>query len=144
MTHPPQFTGSREAIQLLAEHGFDGLASALELLLNEVMKLERVEVQLAAGRGGGAAGAEGVDRALRGEAAQRHLLEAPGGHGGDVPPGAERVGDAYFGFYLLAMGSGRARRSTELMELLRAAGFSRSWVVATRMPLQTGLVVGKA
>ena len=59
-------------------------------------------------------------------------------------PGAERVGDAYFGFYLLAMGSGRARRPTELMELLRAAGFSRSWVVATRMPLQTGLVVGEA
>jgi putative transposase len=48
MTHPPQFTGSREAIQLLAEHGFDGLAAALELLLNEVMKLERVEVLQAA------------------------------------------------------------------------------------------------
>ena len=44
MTHPPQFTGSREAIQLLAEHGLDGLAAALELLLNEVMKLERTEV----------------------------------------------------------------------------------------------------
>ena len=48
MTHPPQFTGSREAIQLLAEHGFDGLAAALELLLNEVMKLERSEVLQAA------------------------------------------------------------------------------------------------
>jgi len=48
MTHPLQFTGSREAIQLLAEHGFDGLAAALELLLNEVMKLERCEVLQAA------------------------------------------------------------------------------------------------
>ena len=48
MTHPPQFTGCREAIQLLAEHGFDGLAAALELLLNEVMKLERSEVLQAA------------------------------------------------------------------------------------------------
>ena len=48
MTHPPQFTGSREAIQLLVEHGFDGLAAALELLLNEVMKLERIEVLQAA------------------------------------------------------------------------------------------------
>ena len=48
MTHPPQFTGSREAIQLLAEQGFDGLAAALELLLNEVMKLERSEVLQAA------------------------------------------------------------------------------------------------
>ena len=48
MTHPPQFTGSREAIQLLAEQGFEGLAAALELLLNEVMKLERSEVLQAA------------------------------------------------------------------------------------------------
>jgi transposase-like protein len=48
MTHPTQFTGSREAIQLLAEHGFDGLAAALEKLLNEVMKLERTEVLQAA------------------------------------------------------------------------------------------------
>ena len=48
MTHPLQFTGSREVIQLLVEHGFDGLAAALELLLNEVMKLERSEVLQAA------------------------------------------------------------------------------------------------
>ena len=34
MTHPPQFTGSHEAVQLLAEHGFDGLAAALETLFN--------------------------------------------------------------------------------------------------------------
>ena len=58
-------------------------------------------------------------------------------------PGAKRVGDAYFGFYLLAMGSGRARRPEELKALLKAAGFSRSWVVPTRMPLQTGLVVAE-
>jgi putative transposase len=43
MTHPPQFTGFGEAIQLLAEHGFDGLAEVLELLVNEVMKIERCE-----------------------------------------------------------------------------------------------------
>lgn len=43
MTHPPQFSGCREAIQLLAEHGFDGLAEVIELLLNEVMKIERCE-----------------------------------------------------------------------------------------------------
>jgi transposase-like protein len=48
MTHPTQFTGCSQAIQLLAEHGFDGLAAALELLLNEVMKLERCEVLHAA------------------------------------------------------------------------------------------------
>jgi putative transposase len=43
MTHPTQCSGYREAIQLLAEHGFDGLAEAIELLLNEVMKIERCE-----------------------------------------------------------------------------------------------------
>jgi transposase-like protein len=43
MTHPTQFSGCREAIQLLAEHGFDGLAEVIELLLNEMMKIERCE-----------------------------------------------------------------------------------------------------
>jgi putative transposase len=43
MTHPTQFSGCREAIQLLANHGFDGLAEVIELLLNEVMKIERCE-----------------------------------------------------------------------------------------------------
>ncbi len=41
MTHPPQFNGFGEAIQLLVEHGFDGVARALERLINEVMKIER-------------------------------------------------------------------------------------------------------
>ena len=39
-------------------------------------------------------------------------------------PGAEPAGDAYFGFYLLAMGSGRPRRAEELAAMLRAAGFA--------------------
>jgi demethylspheroidene O-methyltransferase len=59
-------------------------------------------------------------------------------------PGAPRVGDAYFGFYLLAMGSGRPRRPAEFAELLQAAGFSRTQVVATRMPLQTGLILAQS
>lgn len=58
-------------------------------------------------------------------------------------PGAGRVGDAYFGFYLLAMGSGRPRRPAQLSRLLQATGFSRSRVIATRMPLQTGLVLAE-
>ena len=42
MTHPTtHFTGYHEAIQLLCEYGFDGLAEAFELLLDEVMKIER-------------------------------------------------------------------------------------------------------
>jgi transposase-like protein len=48
MTHHTQSTGYREAVQLLVEHGFEGLGGALELLLNEVMKLERAEALHAA------------------------------------------------------------------------------------------------
>ena len=40
-------------------------------------------------------------------------------------PGAEPMGDAYFGFYLLAMGRGRARSPAELERMLRAVGFAR-------------------
>ena len=38
-------------------------------------------------------------------------------------PDAEGVG-AYFAFYLLAMGSGRPRRTDELTALLHTAGFT--------------------
>jgi putative transposase len=41
MTHRMQTTALDEIGELLAEHGFDGLARALTVLLNEVMKLER-------------------------------------------------------------------------------------------------------
>jgi demethylspheroidene O-methyltransferase len=56
-------------------------------------------------------------------------------------PGAEPIGDAYFGMYLLAMGSGRARTPGELEALLRAAGFSRVALAPTRRPLLTRLMV---
>ena len=55
--------------------------------------------------------------------------------------GAESVGDAYFGFYLLAMGTGRARTPARLTAMLREAGFGRVWTVPTATPLQTGLIV---
>jgi transposase-like protein len=32
---------TREVVQVLAEHGFDGMAQAMELLINECMKIER-------------------------------------------------------------------------------------------------------
>src|SRR4051794_1303201 len=41
MTHQVQTTALDEIGELLAERGFDGLADALRVLLNEVMKLER-------------------------------------------------------------------------------------------------------
>jgi demethylspheroidene O-methyltransferase len=57
--------------------------------------------------------------------------------------GAEPVGDAYFGFYLFAMGRGRARSAAELMNLMREAGFGQFRLVATHMPLQTSLIVAR-
>ena len=41
MTHHEQPTALDQITELLAEHGFDGLASAVTVLLNEVMKIER-------------------------------------------------------------------------------------------------------
>src|SRR5215212_606714 len=41
MSHQMQTTALDEIMELLAEHGFDGMAQAVTVLLNEVMKLER-------------------------------------------------------------------------------------------------------
>jgi demethylspheroidene O-methyltransferase len=56
-------------------------------------------------------------------------------------PGAEPVGDAYFGFYLLAMGRGRVRSPDELRHMLLTAGFSSARLLRTRQPLQSRLIV---
>ena len=57
--------------------------------------------------------------------------------------GAERVGDAYFAFYLMAMGSGRARSAAELAALMRQAGFADIRPLATSIPLMTSLLVAR-
>lgn len=57
--------------------------------------------------------------------------------------GAEPIGDAYFGFYLLAMGSGRPRSPREHEELLRQAGFDRVRLLRTRMPLLARVLVAR-
>jgi demethylspheroidene O-methyltransferase len=59
-------------------------------------------------------------------------------------PGAERIGDAYFGFYLLAMGRGKARSPAELSNLLCASGFTKPRLIPTRIPMQTSLLVADA
>ncbi len=59
-------------------------------------------------------------------------------------PGAEAMGDAYFGFYLLAMGRGRPRTVSQLTALLQAAGFGDVRTLRTRLPLQTGFIVARA
>lgn len=58
-------------------------------------------------------------------------------------PGAEPIGDAYFGFYLLAMGRGRARTPAELTALLTAAGFERIRRLPTRTPLLTSVMTAR-
>jgi demethylspheroidene O-methyltransferase len=57
---------------------------------------------------------------------------------------ARSMGDAYFGFYLLAMGSGRPRTAERLGELVAMAGFSRPRRVSTRLPLQTSVLLARA
>lgn len=50
-------------------------------------------------------------------------------------PGAETVGDVYFGFYLLAMGSGKARTVPEINQLLQRNGFAPVRQHPTPVPL---------
>ena len=55
--------------------------------------------------------------------------------------GAEPMGDAYFGFYLMAMGRGRPRTPDQLSRLLSAAGFGPATLAPTRLPLQTRVML---
>ena len=55
-------------------------------------------------------------------------------------PGAESMGDAYFGFYLLAMGKGRSRSAERLIDLIGQAGFKHASLQSTRLPLQVRLI----
>ena len=48
--------------------------------------------------------------------------------------GTEPMADAYFGFYLLAMGRGRPRTAERLMEMLKIAGFNEFHQVSTQFP----------
>jgi demethylspheroidene O-methyltransferase len=55
--------------------------------------------------------------------------------------GAEPMGHAYFGFYLLAMGQGRPRTAEQLRALLLEAGFDRVRPHKTRRPMLARLLV---
>ena len=59
------------------------------------------------------------------------------------PPGAQSLGDAYFHFYLLAMGSGRLRSAQELRQLILEAGFDAVEQLSNPMPLHTSLLLGQ-
>ncbi|MCQ0989632.1 acetylserotonin O-methyltransferase [Jiella marina] len=53
------------------------------------------------------------------------------------------IADAYFGFYLLAMGRGRARTPEEIGDLMNAAGIYRVREVTTALPVATRIVMGE-
>lgn len=53
---------------------------------------------------------------------------------------ARRISDAYFNFYLYAMGSGRPRSPDRLAMMLEAAGFERIIRLPTRFPLITSII----
>jgi len=55
-------------------------------------------------------------------------------------PGAERVTAAYFGFYLMAMGQGRARTPEEITRMLGQAGFGRIKMHRTTAPLLVRII----
>jgi demethylspheroidene O-methyltransferase len=57
--------------------------------------------------------------------------------------GAEAMGDAYFGMYLWAMGSGRPRTSAETKDMLHNAGFGAVREIATHLPLITRLLIAE-
>ena len=57
--------------------------------------------------------------------------------------GAEPVGDAYFGFYFLAMGGGRARTPDQIRRLLSEAGFTRTRLRPSRMPMVARVMVAQ-
>ena len=58
-------------------------------------------------------------------------------------PGAEPIGDAYFGFYLLAMGRGKVRSASAIAELLQKTGFGPARSLITPRPLLASAVIAQ-
>ncbi len=59
-------------------------------------------------------------------------------------PGAEPMGEAFFGLYLWAMGSGRPRSPAEIKAMCREAGFARARFVATAQPVNASVIIATA
>lgn len=76
------------------------------------------------------------DEAVRVLFSRARRALAPGGTLLLAEPMADskKVGHAYFGMYLWAMGSGRARTSVELGQMLQEAGFRRIRTLRTDLP----------
>jgi demethylspheroidene O-methyltransferase len=58
--------------------------------------------------------------------------------------GAEPMGEAFFGLYLWAMGSGRPRSPDEIIAMLKKAGFARARLVATAQPVNASVIIATA
>ncbi|MEM9098760.1 MAG: methyltransferase [Pseudomonadota bacterium] len=67
------------------------------------------------------------------------IAEPMDGDGGEA-----RVGAAYFGFYLLAMRGGRARKPERLQELLSETGFGAIEIKRTAKPMLVRVVTARA
>jgi demethylspheroidene O-methyltransferase len=57
--------------------------------------------------------------------------------------GTEPIGDAYFAFYLLAMGSGRPRTFQRLREMLTETGFDDIALRPAAMPMLTSVITAR-
>ncbi len=88
------------------------------------------------------------DAPVRRLLASAHDALAPGGHvliaePMAETPGAAAMGDAYFGLYLWAMGSGRPRSAQTLRGFLEDAGFSSIRILSTRRPVLTRAITAE-
>jgi demethylspheroidene O-methyltransferase len=61
----------------------------------------------------------------------------------DADTAAQHQADAYYHFYLMAMGAGRLRSPKEIAALLRDAGFAAIEQVPNAMPIHGQLVLGR-
>ena len=57
--------------------------------------------------------------------------------------GAEPIGDAYFAFYLLAMGTGRPRTFSRLKEMLAEAGFTDIALRPSAIPMLASVLTAR-
>ncbi|MEO1397927.1 MAG: methyltransferase, partial [Pseudomonadota bacterium] len=67
------------------------------------------------------------------------LIAEPMSTGGS----AHRISDAYFNFYLYAMGSGRPRSPEVLGQMLTRAGFAQNRNLSVRAPLITSMILAE-
>ncbi|MFZ4382739.1 MAG: methyltransferase [Sandarakinorhabdus sp.] len=88
------------------------------------------------------------DDVVRALLAKAHAALPPGGRLLIAEPmagtaGAEVMGDAYFGLYLWAMGSGRPRTAGDYLALLAGVGFGNARELTTALPMVTRLIVAE-